>query len=501
MSMATTDRVAEQKVALLEQEVTRLQRRLEKLLRENLRLQGMGAEQIELNLPALVAAEMKSLTALTKPGSERRSVAPRPPKPPRKPKTGHGPTAQPNLPVEEKPFELDEPDCTCPDCGGQLQHWEGHDDVTEVVDVVQRQWKVVQCHIKKYRCECGKMDSAPGPTRMVPGGRYTPEVAITAAIDKYIDQIPLSRQVRIAKRAGAILTEQALWDQIVALADVLEPVYDSIVANVLRHEVVGVDESPVKLIQKGGSLKYQVWQVSCAQGAVYRVLAAKSEDMGRRVLAGFRQIAVVDGAAVYVAIANSRDGPILAFCWSHTRRNFLKAQGEAPAQVAEFLDLIGELYAIERRACRSRPDGDDRRGYRHLQDRDRLAELRATESRDVLSRMQSWLLEQRFIPGGALEAALKYTQKRWTGLGRFIEDPRIPLDNNVTEAGYIELAIGRRNYLGVRSKAGAEVLGRFLTIFGTCRLNQCNPEAYLRDVVPKLMDNQPVLPPHEWVQP
>jgi transposase len=492
----------QQKVVLLEREVSKLQRRLEKLLRENLQLQGMKPAQIELNLPALVAAEMAAIS-LTKPGSERRTESGKDKdktKDPKQPRKGHGPTPQPLLQRVQETFDLDEADQTCVNCGGTSALWEGHVDVTEIVDVVERHWTIRECHISKYRCGCGSIESALGPTAMVPGGRYTPEVAIHTAVAKYHDQIPLSRQVRMAKRQGLTITSQTLWDQTVALANVLEPVYVGIRKHVLDQEVVGIDESPIRLIQKGGSAKWQAWQVSCPTAALFRIMPEKSEEMGRRVLDGFNNIAVVDGASVYIALSKTLTGLILAFCWSHARRHFLKAEGEAPAQVAEFLDLVGELYEIERKACGPKTPDDCRRGYRHLQDLSVLGKLRDTESRAVIKRLQDWMLVQRFIPGGTLDQSLRYIQKRWTGLKRFLEDPRIPLDNNTTEAGYIDLAIGRRNYLGVRSAAGAKILGRYFTIFGTCRNIGCDPEAYLRTVVPSLMADEPAMLPHEWHQ-
>ena len=489
-----------QKANVLETENDRLSRRVTELLRENLLLKDMGAEQVSFNLPDLLARVTGPVPSrLTKPGSERRANIERQDEAPKKPQTGHGPTAQPKLPVVSETFDLDEADKVCRQCGGKLEEWVGQEDETEVIDVVERVWRVRQCKLKKYRCRCGAcVETADGPARLIKGGHYTPEVALTTATAKYLDQLPLERQVQMARRQGARLTTQTLWDQVSVLAGMLTPLCERIKALVLSQPVIGVDESPFKLVQKGGSAKWQAWQMSSPVGVYFEILPAKSAEMGSRLLSGYRGTVVVDGAQTYKGLA--RDGPFtLANCWSHGRRQVLSAESEAPAQVAEFLDLVGELYTIERKALREPEEGDERRGYRHRLDLEKLRELRATESRAVIDRLHRWILEQRCVPGGLLKSGLDYIARRWTALTRFLDDPRIPLDNNQTESGYIWLAIGRRNYIGARSVRGTEVAATFYTVFESARTCGTEPAAYLRYATEAVLRMEPVKLPHEWM--
>jgi transposase len=486
------------KAAVLEAENDRLSRRVSELLHELVTLKGMTAEQAALNLPDLLAKASGSVPSkLTRPGGERRS-RPDGGAAAKKPQRGHGPTAQPMLPVIEETFDLDEADKMCPKCGGELEEWEGQEDETEVVDVIERRWVVRKRTHKKYRCRCGDcVETADSPPPLIKGGRYLPGVAMMTATAKYLDQLPLSRQVQMARRQGAKLTTQALWDQLWSLANVLAPLVDRIKSAVLAQPVIGVDESPFKLIEKGGSAKWQAWQMSSPVGTYFEILSAKSAEMGSRLLGEYAGIAMVDGAQTYKALA--RDGPFtLVNCWSHARRRVLSAESEAPGQVSEFLDLVGELYAIERKAAGEPSEGDRRRGYRHRIDIERLRVLRDTESRAVIARLQSWILEQRCIPGGLLKSALEYVAKRWTALTRFLDDPLIPLDNNQTEAGYIWLAIGRRNYIGARSERGTKVAGTFYTVFESARICGADPEAYLRYAAESLLSGDVPLLPHEW---
>ncbi len=203
-----------------------------------------------------------------------------------------------------------------------------------------------------------------------------------------------------------------------------------------------------------------------------------------------------DGANTYKGLA--RTGSFtLANCWSHARRNVLEAESEAPGQVAEFLDMVAKLYAIEEKAAAGPPQ-ENRRGYRYRIDEELLRVLRDTESRPVVTQIHAWMLAQRCIPGGLLKARMEYVAKRWTALTRFLENPKIPLDNNRTEAGYINLAIGRRNYLGARSVRGTKVAASFYTVFETAKLVGVDPLAYLRYATTAVLAGEQPLLPHEW---
>lgn len=492
------------KAEVLESENERMSRKLAALLRENLRLKGMSAEAIELNLPGLLeqATSKPTASGATRAGNEGR---PRGEKNDEKndEQKGHGPSPQPELETVQEIFDLDDADKSCPLCTTDLEPWAGKDDESEVIESIRRQWIVVKCVQKKYRCPNGcTVVTANGPDKLIKGGRYGVGVAVDAAISKYDDALPLQRQVKIARREGIRLTTQTLWDQTYALATAVGPLCERIRRSILEARVLGVDLTGFSLIEKGGSKKKQVWQMSCPTGIYFEMLHSKKADDGERlfVIGGadrFGGIAMMDGAPELLAIAQKL-GFETAGCWSHARRNVIKAEKEAPGQVAEFLDLVGELYAIDHRAARAPPPDDHRRGYRHLLDLDELRKLRDTESREVCERIQEWIIAQSCVPGGLLKAGLQYVAARWTRLTRFLDDPEIPLDNNRTEASFIGLAQGRRNYIGARSERGMMVAARFYTIVESARVNGFDGHAYLRYAAEcACRGDEPALP-HEW---
>ena len=486
-----------------------MSRKLVVLLRENLELKGMSEEAIEQNLPGLLAqvTSKPPPSGPSRSGNERR---PRPhdkDKPEKKPQTGHGPTPQPNLKTITEVFDLDEADKVCPICANGLDGWEGADDESEVIGSIQRKW-VIKKHIKKkYRCKNGcAVVTADGPDSLIKAGRYEVGVAVDSAVAKYEDHIPLNRQVKMAAREGIKLTTQTLWDQILALATRFAPLCEQIKYEVLKSSVIGVDLTGFSLIEKGGSRKKQVWQLSSPTGIYFEMLNTKKAQDGKKLFVlpddekgpvYFSGIAMMDGAPELLAIANSL-GFETAGCWSHARRTVLKAEKEAPGQVDELIKLVGELYEIEHKAARAPPEDDIRRGYRHLLDLEKLRVLRDTESREVCGKIQEWVLEQECIPGGLLKSGLEYVGARWTRLTRFLDNPMIPLDNNRTEASYIGLAMGRRNYLGARSEDGTKVAARFYTLLETARVCGVDGHAYLHYAAAAIVRGDTPLLPHEW---
>ncbi len=497
--------VLRQKARILEGENERLSTKVTELLRENFALKGMAPTAVELNLPRL-AEQAAGKTAPTK-GSERRTKGDDEKKTGEKNQRGHGPTPQPKLEIREELFDLDEADKACTSCGGLLAAWHGQDDVVEVVDRIPAAWIIKKCTLKKYRCACGGcVSTADGPTKLIAGGRYALGVGLQSCVDKFVFHIPIERQVRIAALAGMKITSQALWDQQWALATLFAPLVGRIQAFILSRDVLGADMTGFLHIKKGGALKWQVWQLACPQARFFKMLRSKAAKEGGEVFAikkedgsvvvAFKGTAVVDGAAELEKVARELNFKI-GHCWSHARRNVLKAEAEAPAQVAQFLDLVAVLYKIERDVAGDKVDALG--GYRKQMDLDALRRARAEHSRPATLAIQKWILAQECIPGGALKKGLDYVAGRWTGLTRFLDDPLIPLDNNIAEAGFVGLALGRRNYVGCRSERGMVVATTFYTLFESARVCGATPDEYIRYAAEALLDGRAPLLPHEWI--
>jgi transposase len=507
--------VLRQKNRLLERENERLTARLTAALRLLNERKGMTPEMIELNLPGLVA-QAKAQAASPRKKSERHTQngagdSDGDKKKPHGP--GHGPTAQPELKIEPEAFAVKDADKSCDVCGKQMEPWKDKDgkpkdDVVDVVHRIPARWIIKQCTLEKCRCPDGcSIVTADGPTKLISGGRYTLDVALMSCIEKFRFHIPIERQARQASLVGMRITSQALWDQQWALAELLKPLVGKIKSFMLSRDWLGADLTPFMHIKKGGSVKRQVWQLACPEARYFEMLDTKSSDEGEavftikndddKVTKTFKGIALVDGAAELLALARKL-GFDIANCWSHARRNVLAANSEAPGQVDQFLSIVAKLYAIERRVA-GVEDRAPLGGYRRMLDLEKLRVARDTESRDVVAELHKWLLEQKCIPGGSLKGGLAYVAGRWTNLTKFLDDPRIPLDNNVSEAGFVSVAQGRRNYVGCRSDRGMKVATSFYTVVESARVCGANEDKYLRYAAETLLAKRDPMLPHEWV--
>jgi transposase len=349
---------------------------------------------------------------------------------------------------------------------------------SEEVSVVERRFVLVRHRRKKYRCRCnGAVVTAPAPPKLIPGGRYAPEFAVQVAIDKYLDHLPLERQSRILERHGLRVTSQTLWDQIDALAKHLEPSYQALLPRVLDSPLVGADETRWQLMQRGGgSSRWWVWCVASPEAVVYRLCGTRSTKEARGLLAGYQGIVMCDGYGVYEALEQdeARAGPTLVHCWAHVRRKFVEVEENDPEAAAQALDWIGRLYGVERKVPRTL--------YPEPEDLVRLrADLRSERSRPLVDELKSWAerIYPSLLPRSGLAKAVAYMLGMWPGLVRFLDDPRIPLDNNATERALRGVVVGRKNHYGSRSKRGTEVAALFYSLCESAKLAGAEPRAYL----------------------
>jgi transposase len=450
---------------LLERENQRLITKTLQLTAELARVRGVPNPE-QLGLAELRALEQRRAEVLAPPTDTA------PVKPARPPRPGHGPRAQPTLPVVEIRHELPPDQRACPACGGELTEMTGQTEDAERITTVKLTYQVEHHLRQKYRCACnGAVVTAPGPGQVIPGGRYAPEFGIGVAVAKYADHLPLERQVRMMARDGLIVDSQTLWDQINAIAHHLAPTYEALGRRALAAPVINVDETRWAIMGSPKPAAGTVWGVHAPGVSFYRILRGKSAEEGRDVLADYTGIAVVDGFAVYEVLARDGPGFTLAHCWAHTKRKYDEIAPNWPTACAEIGELIGELYAIERLVPGPFPGDAAAQSLRQ--------QLRTERSQPVLDRIWRWATEQVGLPRSDFGKAVRYMLERWTGLSRFVENARIPLDNNAAERALRGPVVGRKNHYGSRSMRGTQVAALFYTLCETAKLAGVDPHAYL----------------------
>lgn len=482
-----------QAALLLESENKRLTAMVLELTKELLVAKGKDKEQLQLRLLQLeqqLAAQNRKLFGES---SEKRADGPgdgaRDEKK-KKPQKGHGPTAQPNLlRVDDVVHDLDEADKVCPSCGGGLEEWAGQFEDTEEVDVLERRFVLRKHRQKKYRCGCGAcVETAPAPARLFPAARYSVDVAIEIVILKYVDHMPLERQARIFLREGLDVTSQTLWDYLERVARLLEPAYQRLHAYVLVQPVIGADETWWRVARKGhDSKRWHAWAASTASAIYFLIEDNRSSEAAEALLGGYGGVVMCDGYGVYESLAATNTRVVLAHCWAHVRRKFIDIETAFPVESKEIVGLIRELYDVEDE-CPRGPGGDEMRRA-----------LRNERSRAIVHRIGEWVYATypNTLPEGGLAKAIRYMGGMWAGLLRFLDDPRIPLDNNGTERGIRGPVVGRKNHYGSRSLRGTQVAALFYSLLESAKLAGAEPKAYLRLALQAALAHEVIPLPHE----
>ncbi|MEK7703309.1 MAG: transposase, partial [Myxococcota bacterium] len=431
--------ILRQVAQLLDTENQRLHARVRALLTELASVKGQSATSLQQELFRLQELLAQRAQALFGRSSEKRAhhcetsassavAVAAPASEPRK-QTGHGPKAQPSLPIVEVEHDLDEADKMCPKCGGGLCEMAGQFEEFEEVDVVERSFVVKKHKRKKYRCGCNAhIETAEGPEKLGANNRYAIDFAIEVAIGKYLDHLPLERQVRVMRREGLRVDSQTLWDQIELLARQLMVLPELILKHLMKKQVLGDYDGTV----------------------------------------------VCDGYTAYEKLRKKGGRFRLGHCWSHVRRKFIAAEKSYAREAGAIVNLIDELFAIERLCPTGPPDDEERLRL--------LLALRQEKSQWVIKALECWDLELagKVLPKSTMGKALAYMAKLWPGLTRFLTDPRVPLSNNASERVQRGVVVGRKNHYGSKSKRGTEVAALFYTLIESAKLCGLEPKAYLR---------------------
>jgi transposase len=481
------------------QEIERLSQQIRELLTELNEAKGGDRAQLELRLQELQSQLERRNRMLFGKSSEKRKPATRKKK--GKGQGHQGRTPQPKLEeAEPELHELDEADKVCPTCGEGLSEWEGKRDSCELIHYEPPRFFLVRHEMQKYVCKNGCcVETAPGPVKLMPGTRYSIAFVIGVVIGKYADHLPLERQVRMMKRQGLDVTSQTLWDQSNALTRVLESAdaAEALRAEVFSSGVVAADETRWPILHHPKAAAWHMWAATDGKTVFYQIHDSRSERAGRALLDGYQGTLVCDGYTVYEKLGASPN-ITLSLCWSHARREYVTIAEAFPEETEQILELIGELYGIEKRARLAAEDeAGDEPPSEELRLR-KLREARDSESRKVIARIKQWMIDVETLPGSGLAKAINYIANRWTALTRFLDDPRIPLDSNIVERALRGPVLGRKNHYGSRSVRGTEVAALMYSLIESAKLAGVEPQQYLETAVARVLAGDPFVTPRQY---
>lgn len=377
----------------------------------------------------------------------------------------------------------------CPCCGGVL-HKLG-EDVTETLELVPRQWKVIQHVREKHSCRsCEKITQPPAPSHPIARGRAGPGLLAHVLFAKYGLHLPLTRQSATYAREGIELDVSTLADWVGASAATLMPLVEAVRGHVFAAERLHADDTTVPVLDVGRTRTGRLWTYvrddrpfagADPPAAAYFYSPDRRGEHPEAHLASWAGLLQADAYAGYDRLyaAGRKPGPIVeAGCWAHARRKVfdLARLNKAPIAI-EAVARIDALFAVERDINGLPPD--ERRAVRQERSRPRVEALGA------------WLREQhaRLSPNNQVARAIAYSLNTWEALCRFLDDGRLCLTNNAAERALRGIAVGRNNWTFAGSDAGGRRAAAIYTLIETAKLNDVDPQAWLADVLGRLQDH------------
>jgi transposase len=391
---------------------------------------------------------------------------------------------------EDVPHKVPEAERTCPKCDGTDLRPVGDGKVSSVLDYVPGYFRRRQ-HIREtLACVCGgHIVTAPGPDHSVEGARYGDSFRAFVVTSKCADAIPLYRQAKQMSRLGIPISRSTLTDLLHQAALQLTPLSKRLLELVAAAEVVQADETSLKMQQP--NKRGFVWTFLAEKLIAYVFSSSRSGETPSMVLGASAGTLVVDMYTGYNEVT-STGGRTRAACLAHARRRFFDALTYAP-EARTALELIRDVYVVEHDA----KAGGIARTDEHTN-------LRRARSRPIMNRLHGWLVERKdqYAPKGPMATAVRYALNNWDELTRFLDDARIPPDNNRSESALRVVALGRKNFLFVgHEQAGANIAGLY-SLTATCEANGVEPIAYLTDVLGRVGSHPAsaldALLPHKW---
>jgi transposase len=391
------------------------------------------------------------------------------------------------------------PPTSCACCGGNNLHKLG-EDVTETLDSIPRQFKVVQTVREKFSCrDCEKISQPPAPFHAIARGHVGASLLAMILYDKYALHQPLNRQSAEFARAGIDLCVSTLADHVGSAASALAPLHALIEQHVFAASRVHGDDTSVPLLARIKTITARLWTYvrddqpfggADPPAAVFYFSQSREGEHPAHHLRKWRGILQADAYGGYLQLyaQDRQPGPIVeAACWAHGRRKFFvladlaSKMRDARVTIApialEAVKRIDEIFDIER-AINGLPANVRR-------------EVRQAQSKPLVDKLHQWMKEERarLSAKAPVAKAFNYMLKRWDAFTRFLDDGRICMTNNAAERALRCVALGRKSWLFAGSPRGGERAAMVYSLIASCKLNNIDPQAWLADVLDRIADH------------
>lgn len=398
---------------------------------------------------------------------------------PSQPKKSPQRRAQPHLPVSEQIIELPSDERVCPQCGQPRSEMTATEDSEQIEIDVKAHRRVLRRKRYLRTCDCPGCQqtiTAPVPPKLLPKSLLGTSVWVEILLAKYFNHQPIERLLASWKLMGLDLAPSTVNAGLERLEPLFTPIYTALQARNRLSPYQQADETRwLVFVEKAGKEghRWWLWVFNGIDTSVFVLDPYRSHDVPQgHFTAGLSVILMVDRLSSYKAMTPVKEGLILlAFCWAHVRRDFIavaKSFPELKPWALEWLQMIRQAYRCHRERLAhwntpefTKPD----------------AELRA-----AIEQMKTTAAEQ--LSDSKLRQpcrkVLVSLQEHWTGLTRFVDDPRIPMDNNASERSLRGAALGRKNYYGSNAEWSGRLAMMLFSIFATLPKWNINPRTWLR---------------------
>jgi transposase len=394
-----------------------------------------------------------------------------------------------------------DPPTTCECCGGTRLRKLG-EDVTRTLEVIPRQWKVIETVREKFTCrDCEKISQAPAPFHVIARGWAGPSLLAMILFEKFGQHQPLNRQAGRYALEGVPISLSTMADAVGSSCAALDPVLRLVEAHVMAAERLHGDDTTVPVLAKGKTDTGRCWVYvrddkpfggPSPPAAMFYYSRDRKGEHPQSHLAEYTGLFQADAFDGYrqLYLPGRSPGPIVeAGCWVHARRPFFamadleenarrRAAGRKTIALSpiaiEVVRRIDALFDIERPI--NGKSAEERRAARQELSKPLVEELRVymREQRAKLSR------------GHDLAKAIDYILKRWAAFTLFLDDGRVCLSNNAAERALRGIALGRKSWMFCGSDRGGHRAAAMYSLIVTAKMNDVDPQAWLADVLARI---------------
>ncbi|HMB08107.1 MAG TPA: IS66 family transposase [Isosphaeraceae bacterium] len=382
------------------------------------------------------------------------------------------------LPVREEVLELPPEHCVCPRCGQPLRRLSDTED-SEQIEIEMRAYRR-RIRRRRYQrtCTCDGTNTltAPSPPKLIPKARYGLSVWVEILLDKYFSYRPTERLLASWRLLGLDLAPGTVTDGLQRLEVLLRPIYAALVERNPHGDLHQGDETRWRVfiaLEGKEGYGWWLWVVLGPDTVIYLLEASRSHTVPENhYRAESRGVLVVDRYAAYKAMSWVQDGVVvLAFCWSHVRRDFIRVGKGWPTLKTWALEWLRRIRVLYRLNDSRLAVQKDTAAFGEADGRLRQAvAAMKTQSETELARADL---------ATPCRKVLESLQEHWEGLTRFVDDPRIPMDNNASERQARGPAVARKNFYGSGSEWSGCLAAAMFSIFATLSRWMLNPRKWL----------------------